>query len=141
VHPGCQKNLICNISRIPKVINFYISLNLSGCWTKSEDSNVDLNQKICMCIFCQKGASSIFNRKCWLKFPWSSFTWGGGVYFTDGEPDLPALFEKRTEIIRYIKGCPLLNTFLFTLKFDRLSQFFKCLLKHGGLLIRIGSFF
>ena len=36
----------------------------------------------------------------------------------------------------YMKGCSLLDTLLFTLKFDCLL-----ILKHGGRLIRIGSLF
>ena len=61
----------------------------------------------------------------WMIFPQRSFPWGGEVYFIEGKRNLPVLFEKGIEIILYMKGCPFLNTLLFTLKFDTMSPFFK----------------
>ena len=72
----------------------------------------------------------------WMEFPQRSFPGQGWGYFIEGEPDLLALFEKGIEIMPYMKGCSLLNTLLFTQKFDCLLK-----LKHGDRLIRIGSFF
>jgi len=71
-----------------------------------------------------------------------------GGYFMEAEPDLPVLFEKRTkikfkkhvfatesnelhetskraEINPYMKGCPLLNSFVSTLEFECLSLFLR----------------
>ena len=50
---------------------------------------------------------------------------GRGVYFIEGESDLRALFEKRRENVPYMKSCPLLNTLLFTIKFECLSVLFN----------------
>ena len=53
------------------------------------------------------------------------FTVGGGGIFHRGEQDIPVLFEKQAEIIPCLKGCPLLDTLLFTPKFVVLSIFFR----------------
>ena len=39
--------------------------------------------------------------------------WEGGVYFRKDETNLLLLFEKRIELIPYVKGCSLLNALLF----------------------------
>ena len=57
------------------------------------------------------------------KIPTEEFSVRRRVYWLEVEPDLPTLFEKQTEYLLYMKGCPLLNTFLSMLKFDYLAYF------------------